>query len=86
MGGWWSKGISELCFGPNLGLRLEAGTKLNNNRHFSLVRKHYNDFGSFQILHQHFYGVGVLNKNVDTADAGKGVGGAADKMVTLTGK
>ena len=49
-------------------------------------KDHYNDFGSFQVLHQRFYGVGVLNKNVDTADAGKGVGGAADKMVTLTGK
>ena len=31
VGGWWSKGILELRFGPNLGLRLEAGTKLNNN-------------------------------------------------------
>ena len=32
-GGWvggWSKGILEFRFGPNLGLRLEAGTKLNN--------------------------------------------------------
>ena len=29
MGGW-SKGILELHFGPNLGLRLEAWTKLNN--------------------------------------------------------
>ena len=28
-GGWWSKGILEFRFGPNLGLRLEAGTKLN---------------------------------------------------------
>ena len=28
-GGWWSKGILELHFGPYLGLRLEAGTKLN---------------------------------------------------------
>ena len=27
---WWSKSILEFCFGPNLGLRLEAGTKLNN--------------------------------------------------------
>ena len=28
---WWgSKGILEFCFGPNLGLILEAGTKLNN--------------------------------------------------------
>ena len=26
-----SKGILEFNFGPNLGLRLEAGTKLNNN-------------------------------------------------------
>ena len=30
VGGGWSKGILELCFGPNLGLRLEAYTKLNN--------------------------------------------------------
>ena len=29
-GGWWSKGILEFRFGPNLGLRLEAWTKLNN--------------------------------------------------------
>ena len=49
-------------------------------------KDHYNDFGSFQVLHQRFYGVEVLNKNVDSADVGKGVGGAADKMVTLTGK
>ena len=28
--GWWSKGNLEFRFGPNLGLRLEAGTKLNN--------------------------------------------------------
>ena len=27
--GWWSKGILGFCFGPNLGLRLGAGTKLN---------------------------------------------------------
>ena len=27
---WWSKGILEFHFGPSLGLRLEAGTKLNN--------------------------------------------------------
>ena len=27
---WWSKGISKFLFGPNLGLRLEAWTKLNN--------------------------------------------------------
>ena len=26
---WWSKGILEFRFGPNLGLRLEAWTKLN---------------------------------------------------------
>ena len=26
----WSKGILELRFGPNLGLGLEGGTKLNN--------------------------------------------------------
>ena len=25
-----SEGIIEFCFGPNLGLKLEAGTKLNN--------------------------------------------------------
>ena len=31
-GGWWSKGILEFHFGPNLGLRLEAGTKLNKIR------------------------------------------------------
>ena len=31
MGGWWwSKGILEFRFGPSLGLRLEAWTKLNN--------------------------------------------------------
>ena len=30
-GGWWSKGILEFRFGPNLGLRLEAWTKLNKN-------------------------------------------------------
>ena len=29
-GGWWSEGILEFRFGPGLGLRLEAGTKLNN--------------------------------------------------------
>ena len=29
-GWWWSKGILEFRFGPNLGLRLEAWTKLNN--------------------------------------------------------
>ena len=28
-GGWVVKGILEFCFGPNLGLRLEDGTKLN---------------------------------------------------------
>ena len=28
---WWSKGILEFPFGPNLGIRLEACTKLNNN-------------------------------------------------------
>ena len=28
--GWWSKGILQFPFGPILGLRLEAGTKLNN--------------------------------------------------------
>ena len=26
---WWSNGILEFCFGPYLGLRLEAWTKLN---------------------------------------------------------
>ena len=30
--GGWSKGILEFRFGTNLGLRLEARTKLNNNR------------------------------------------------------
>ena len=30
-GWWWSKGILEFRFDPNLGLRLEAGTKLNEN-------------------------------------------------------
>ena len=25
-GWWWSKGVLEFRFGPNLGLRLEAGT------------------------------------------------------------
>ena len=29
-GGGWSKGILEFCFRPNLGLILEAGTKLSN--------------------------------------------------------
>ena len=29
-GGWWSKDILEFRFGLNLGLRLEAWTKLNN--------------------------------------------------------
>ena len=29
MGGGWSKAILEFRFGPNLGLRLEAGTKGN---------------------------------------------------------
>ena len=29
-GGRWSKGILEFRFSPNLGLRLEDGTKLNN--------------------------------------------------------
>ena len=29
-GWWWSKGFLEFRFGPNLGLRLEAWTKLNN--------------------------------------------------------
>ena len=31
VGWWWSKGILELRLGPNLGLRPEAWTKLNNN-------------------------------------------------------
>ena len=30
VGGWWSKGILKYRFGPNLGRRLEARTKLNN--------------------------------------------------------
>ena len=30
-GWWWSKGILEFRFGPNLGLKLEAGTKLNTS-------------------------------------------------------
>ena len=30
-GGGWSKGILGFRFGPNLGLRLEAWTKLNKN-------------------------------------------------------
>ena len=30
--GGWSKGILEFRFGPNLGLRLEAGSKLNKKR------------------------------------------------------
>ena len=29
-GGGWSKGILEFRFGPNIELRLEAWTKLNN--------------------------------------------------------
>ena len=45
-GGWWvvvggggglSKGILEFRFGPNLGLRLEAWTKLNNSLGTSLA-------------------------------------------------
>ena len=28
---WWSKGILEFRFDPNLGLRLEAETKLNKS-------------------------------------------------------
>ena len=32
-GWWWSKGILEFHFGPDLGLRLEAGTKLNNRQY-----------------------------------------------------
>ena len=31
-GGGWSKGILEFRFGPNLGLRLEAWAKLNNEK------------------------------------------------------
>ena len=31
---WWSKGIIEFRFGPNLGLELEAWTKLNNMNRF----------------------------------------------------
>ena len=31
VGGGWSKGILEFRFGPDLGLRLEAWTKLNKN-------------------------------------------------------
>ena len=30
-GWWWSKGNFEFHFGPNLGLTLEAETKLNEN-------------------------------------------------------
>ena len=30
-GWWWSKGVLEFTIGQNLGLRLEAGTKLNKN-------------------------------------------------------
>ena len=30
IGGWWSKDNLEFHFGPNLGLELEAWTKLNN--------------------------------------------------------
>ena len=39
VGGWWSKGILEFCFGPNLGLRLEAWTKLNNKAESKAQRK-----------------------------------------------
>ena len=28
VGGWWSKGILEFRFGPNLGLRLETWTSI----------------------------------------------------------
>ena len=35
---WWSKGIFEFRFGPNLGLRLEAWTKLNNKTKFCSVQ------------------------------------------------
>ena len=36
-GGWWSIGILEFCFGPNLGLRLEGGTKLNKKLNLTLI-------------------------------------------------
>ena len=34
---WWSKGILEFRFGPNLGLGLEAWTKLNNLLGFDTI-------------------------------------------------
>ena len=33
---WWLKGILEFRFGPNIGLRLEAGTKLKNKTKWHL--------------------------------------------------
>ena len=39
MGDGWSKGILEFPFGPNLGLRLEAGTWLNNCNQGKIVPK-----------------------------------------------
>ena len=34
VGGGWSKGVLGFRFGPKFGLRLEAGTKLNNKKFF----------------------------------------------------
>ena len=34
--GWWSKGILECRFGPNLGLQLEAWTKLSNQNNINI--------------------------------------------------
>ena len=47
--------------------------------------------GYFQVLHKGafryyvsaFGGVGGLSRNADTADAGEGVGGVSDEMLTL---
>ena len=40
---WWSNGILEFCFGPYLGLRLEAGTKLNKKNCQRTERKRCRD-------------------------------------------
>ena len=54
----WSKGILEFCFCPNLGLRLEAGTKLNN----IIGRK----FLSHEEIYSHMKKVPVTGRNFMT--------------------
>ena len=57
-GWWWSKGILEFHFGPNLRLRLEAWTKLNNMGELAIseiIRKYLSD-QFVEILHlNHMY-------------------------------